>query len=239
MKLPNRIKPCPIIEAIIEIRFIPSVPAEAIFGLLYSNIKDRYSKIEKLPILELPEAIRNRDINLKYKPYHKLLRDKYTVMIGPRVLSIAVTGNYPGWNHFYPEVDWIIQKADNAGIFNKLERYSLRYINFFDLNIFNNIRLNISLSGDDIKSDESFYRTTLSTEDLKTVLQISNSVSINVDKKVRLGSIIDIDVSSREVEQSFIHNRESILNKMHTGEKKVFFNLLTESFLKSFNPEYD
>jgi uncharacterized protein (TIGR04255 family) len=69
MKLPKKISPCPIVEAIIEIRFDASLPGDAIFGIIYNMLKDEYTNLEKLPILELPDAIRTTDPNLMYSPH--------------------------------------------------------------------------------------------------------------------------------------------------------------------------
>ncbi|MDZ7758957.1 MAG: TIGR04255 family protein [Desulfovermiculus sp.] len=69
MKIPKRIDPCPIVEALYEIRFEPNYPSDAIFGLIYKAMKQEFDSFEKLPILELPETIRSTDDVLEYKPY--------------------------------------------------------------------------------------------------------------------------------------------------------------------------
>ena len=60
-KLPISIDPCPIIEAIFEIRFESSFPGDAIFGIIYNCFKDEYQTVEQLPILQLPAAVRTQD----------------------------------------------------------------------------------------------------------------------------------------------------------------------------------
>jgi len=59
MKIPKKIDPCPIVEAIVEIRFDSNLPGDAIFGVIYNQFKEDYPKFTKLPILQLPEAIRS------------------------------------------------------------------------------------------------------------------------------------------------------------------------------------
>ena len=64
MKLPKEISPCPIIDTVIEIRFESTMPKEAkeaIFGIIFNEFNDRYPSLEKLPILQIPEAIREAD----------------------------------------------------------------------------------------------------------------------------------------------------------------------------------
>ena len=70
MAAPKKITPCPIIESVVEIRFDSAIPAEAIFGVVYNAFNDIFpNKPINLPILQIPEQIRNSDPNLQYKPH--------------------------------------------------------------------------------------------------------------------------------------------------------------------------
>ena len=51
-------------------------------------------------------------------------------------------------------------------------------------------------------------------------------------------SVIDIDTFLEEENINFFENMEMILGKGHEFEKEMFFGLLKEEFLNSFNPEY-
>lgn len=51
MELPKKIDPCPIVDAIIEIRFSTNIHPSAVFGVIYNEFKDKYPTVEKLPIL--------------------------------------------------------------------------------------------------------------------------------------------------------------------------------------------
>ncbi len=44
----------------------------AIFGVFFNALKDKYNKVEELPILQLPEQLRNQDPNLTHKPLYKI-----------------------------------------------------------------------------------------------------------------------------------------------------------------------
>ena len=104
MQLPKKITPCPIAEAIVEIRFDsnPDIPADAIWGIIYNSFKEEYSfkSIEKLPILQIPEPVRLNDPALIYKPNYKLSNEKFIFQIGPKVISLASAPNYIGWRIF-------------------------------------------------------------------------------------------------------------------------------------------
>ena len=70
MQIPKKITPCPILEAIVEIRFEPEEPDDAIFGIIYNQFKKSFPEIEKLPILQIPDQFRSKDPNLIYKPHY-------------------------------------------------------------------------------------------------------------------------------------------------------------------------
>ena len=44
-KLPISISPCPIIEAIFEVRFEASVPGDAISGIIFNEFKNEFQNV--------------------------------------------------------------------------------------------------------------------------------------------------------------------------------------------------
>ena len=68
MSLPRNIERCPIIDALVEIRFETALNPNAVFGLIYGALMNDYpGKVENLPILQVPEAVRKNDPALKFK----------------------------------------------------------------------------------------------------------------------------------------------------------------------------
>jgi len=118
-QLPKQITPCPIKEAVVEIRFESALPADATFGVVYNTLKNPYSQIEKLPILQIPEILRTNDPDLTYQPYYKLKRENYLLQIGPRTLSLAVVEPYPGWIAFLPEILKVFEKITELAFINQ------------------------------------------------------------------------------------------------------------------------
>src|SRR3990172_1532349 len=99
--LPKKISPCPIAEATVELRFSAAVLPDAVFGIIYREFtKDFPGKVEKLPILQLPEAIRAVDPKLMYQPHYKLVAGNLTFQIGPRMTSLSNSKEYIGWENF-------------------------------------------------------------------------------------------------------------------------------------------
>lgn len=238
MKIPQKINPCPIIEAIVEIRFESNVPPDAVFGVIYNEFKEEYTKVEKLPILQLPEVLRTKDPNLQYQPYYKLIHENYLLQIGPNVLSIVNVNDYVGWSTFSSKINDTFLKVDKIGFISKANRLGIRYINFFEIDIYENINLKLFLSGNPFVSEQITFRSTFRTGNFLTNLQILNNGNIKVKNVQKSGSIIDIDTYIQDGKNNIFDNLVELLEEGHIEEKKLFFKLLKDNFLKKFNPEY-
>lgn len=234
MSLPKKIEPCPIADALLEIRFQPLVDPNAVFGLVFKELKDSFQSIEKLSILQLPEFVRDNDPDLKFKPHHKMFNDKYVVQIGPNVISISSFPIYNGWVDFSETIYTIISKISNSEIVDKIERIGLRYINFFEKNIFDNISLKILLNDCQITQPNTIIQTQINSDEFTSTLQIANNVLFNNN----FGSVIDIDTYTETSLTNFFENYSSVISKAHQYEKELFFSVLTEEFLKTLSLEY-
>lgn len=99
--LPIRIEACPLIDALIEFRFEAAITKSAVFGIIYNLIKEEYrGNVINLPILQIPEQIREVDPNLKFKPLYRIENERFVIQIGYDVLSISSKMPYIGWSDF-------------------------------------------------------------------------------------------------------------------------------------------
>ena len=238
VRLPKRINPCPILEAIVELRFDSPFPPDAIFGILYNTFKSDYPTPEPLPILQLPEQIRNQDTILKYKPYYKLpsTDGKFLFQVGARVISLVNLNPYSGWNVFSSRIGDLIQKVNKLEIIGGYTRVGIRYVNGFDCNILEKINLSLNMEDNSLKDLETSIRLAVPTDKFISTLQIANNAQVTKpDSTIDKGSIVDIDI--------YIENpKEDIINVIESGhqtEKRLFFSLLKKEFVeKELNPEY-
>src|SRR5687768_13516679 len=104
VRLPKKIEICPIIDAVIELRFESNLPPEIIPGIVYGKFGKRYPKTEKLPLMEVPSSLRDSDPNLMYSPVYKLFNESFIFQIGPRVFSVLCPKEYKGWTSFKAEI---------------------------------------------------------------------------------------------------------------------------------------
>lgn len=238
MKLPKKITPCPIVESIIEVRFESELPGEAILGIIYSALKGDFPNFDRLPILQIPEAIRSKDQNLMYAPHYKLSAGNYILQIGSKVFSLSNVNEYVGWEAFYEEIKRIFKKIYELKIIKETKRLGLRYINLFPgMNIYEKSDLRINLKEDRLEKDVNLLINLPSNGFINTLRMVSGA-TVDVSGKVLSGSVIDIDTALSETKSDFYSNMKRIISGAHLEEKKLFFSLLKDEYIKTLNPEY-
>ena len=118
MNLPRNLKSCPIIDALVEIRFETTLNPNAVFGLIYGALINDYpGEVESLPILQVPEVVRINDPALKFKPLYKIINKEVVIQIGNDMLSISSAIPYIGWetfqNHISKIINVVYEKKNN------------------------------------------------------------------------------------------------------------------------------
>ncbi len=234
MDLPRKINPCPILDALLEIRFSSKMHPSAVFGILYNVLKDEFGKVVNLPILQLPESVRAADSNLKFKPHYRISNENFVVQIGPDVLSISSFPKYVGWNKFSKTIFNVLEKVENVGIIDSILRLGIRYVNFFESNIYNEIDLKVLIANKEIDYNNTIIRSEIKQQEFNSTLQIGN----NATSKDKKGSFIDIDTFKINDLGNFFSTKVQIINEGHEKEKELFFSLLSDKFLSKLNPEY-
>ena len=235
-KLPVSINPCPIAEAIFEVRFETSYPGDAIFGIIYKQFQKEFPKITKMPVLQLPAAIREQDPNLKYTPHYKLSRDDFIFQLGPNVFSLINIGQYCGWQVFFDKINETYDKISDLKIIEKHKRTALRYINIFNgINIFDKSTLAVHLTTENLSSLKTNLTVDIPYDHGTSTLRMINQAEARIEKKTVRGSIIDIDT---QVAFEKCVDFADAINKAHSAEKSLFFSLLQADFLKTLNPVY-
>lgn len=239
MALPKRISPCPIHEAVVEALFVSDIPPDAIFGLVYNVFKDDYEKIEKLAILQLPEEIRSVDPNLIHKPHYKFTADNFIFQIGPRVFSLSHVYDYTGWDDFYPRIEDTGRKIKELGLVKSFTRLGIRYINFFEDNIFEKIEINVTLGDKDLGEQETYIKSDFPGDPFTSKIRITNKTEIkDKDGEPKVGSIFDIDTIFNKPATLTADNILDVIQEGHIEEKTKFFSILKDDYIAQLNPEY-
>ncbi len=241
IRLPQKIDPCPIVEAIYEIRYKPLVPWEAVFGMIYTRVRALLPKTQKLPILELPETIRSQDPNLRYQAYYELKqKDNIGLKVGPRVLTFSNTKPYQGWVEWANFISTVFEQVQESGVIKNVERIGLRYINLFDSDILDQLNLSLVVNSKLILEETTSLRVELKDESTLKILQVANNASIIRDGKSVVGSVIDIDcLRDFGATEDYFAVHKQVAADVHQKEKELFFGLLKPEILARFNPIYE
>ncbi len=240
MKLPKKISKCPIIDAVIEIRFESSINSNAIFGIIYSCLQAEYPKVETLPILQVPEPLRENDPVFKYKPHYKISDDQYTIQIGSDVIAFGSVIPYPGWTEFSRKFQSNFDNILKTGIIHKVIRLGVRYINYFDNNIFDNVILEFKSTDNilNLPTGNTVIRTDVPCNSYTSTLQITNNAKIDPENEI-VGSLIDIDTFKIYQDMSFLNSYKSEIQNAHNIEKELFFSILKQDYINSLEPVYE
>lgn len=239
-RLPIKIDPCPIVETILEMRFITSESWRTLPGLLFANIRGRYPEQKDLPLAQLPEEIRRHEPAFTYQPLVQFLSRDFLIQFGPRVVSLVTKANeYPGWNAVEKEMAWLLSQLQKMGFVSEGERLGARYINFFGFDIFEKLLLDVTAGGKRLAGGELSVTTVLRQPPLTARLQVANSAILGTGNDAKHGSVLDVDVWVGSLDFEVYQNDLKKFGEAHYLEKQIFFGLLKPDFLKTLNPVYE
>lgn len=237
--LPSRISPCPIVEAILEIRFSTTKSWRMLPGLLLSTIREKYPKTQDLPLAQVPEEVRRKEPNLTYKPLVQYQGKDFIIQLGPFVVSLVTKQHsYPGWQALRAEMEWLVEMLKKSGFVEEGKRLGVRYVNFFDFDVFSKLNLEVKYGENSLADSELGVVAVLKQPPFKARLQVSNNVTMESANKVCGGSVVDVDVWLGSLDfEPFVDSMEKF-TEAHELEKQIFFALLKHEFLSTLNPEY-
>lgn len=232
-RVPLKITPCPINEAVVELRFSAAIPEDAVFGLVYNKFKKDFPNLNKLPILEFPQSFRDQE-DLRFQPHYRLSDGGFILQVGPKSISVVCQKEYQGWLKFKDKVMKVFNGCQELGLFKETLRLGIRYINLFPAdNIFDETKIDVALTGSNIAEHQNVLRTEFNFEQYTIILHAINCAKLQKDEK---GSILDIDLVTTRAD--ITTNLEKIIDEAHGFEKRLFFSLLNDDFLQKFNPQY-
>lgn len=226
----------PIIETTLDIVCSFNVPTEAIFGIMYNSLSNTFGKlnVQGLPILNLPEQLRESDPNLRNKPTHRIDCEQGVISVGPHIISISILPPYKNWEEYVGFISQIIGIIKGLNIVGNIHTLNLRYLNFLKSNVYDKINLDINIAGTKISYPSTVLRTEIPADiygKMVNVLQITNSVHVK-NEAMGLdddGSLIDIVVVNKNTD---LNSLNDCIARSHQSAKELFFSLLSEDLLK-------
>lgn len=238
-KLPIRITPCPIIEAIFEVRFVPSQPWENIAGLLYARIREKYPEQKKLSLMEVPAELLRQQPAWLHQPLIQFFGTDFMVQIGHQMVGLAIKPHhYPGWERIREELIWLIDRLKEADFMQETERIGVRYIDFIEGNLFSKLNLNLQVGSQAVITEHTDIATIMKKEKLTIRLAASNAAIIGTGDSTKTGSVLDIDGWYGALDADLFENGIELFTSAHHIIKRLFFELMKPDYLRSLNPEF-
>ncbi|NML85237.1 TIGR04255 family protein [Polaromonas sp.] len=241
--LPTKLNKEPLIEAIFEIRFTSSVNASDIMpGFLHA--KSKGSKIERLPIGQIPREIREADPQLAQQPLVRIHLDNFLVLVGDKALALSCKLPYPGWKAFKAEIQQMLSYVEDAGIVDKVERYALKYIDVIEgssvAEMIGRINFSVELGGNKPNSTIQM-QFEVPRDEFVHVLQVGAPGTVTlINGEARQGLVLTVDTISQQVELPLSALENGLfLDRIHDVNKQLFFECLTNETVKFLDPIYD
>jgi len=225
-----------IVETVFDIFFETNSITESFLGDI-SKINN-FDNITKLPMFQIPEAIRRNDPNLKFHPLYEIrskTNKNYKIMLGDGMLGIAIIGNYRGWSDsFLPQIKELFGAFLDSEKIITIKRIGLRYVNFFETeNIFETGKISVNL--DKTCKKKMFLRVEDCIKDICYSKTITNEAQYeNVNTSV--GSIIDIVTFIEEDKKEL--KKETLfddINRLHDISKNKFKEVISDEYIRKHN----
>lgn len=238
--LPVRISPCPILEAIMEVRFVTEEDWEVLPGLLFNLVRERYPVKKTLSLSQIPSDIRKKVPELTYRALLQFERENFVIRFGPRVFALATKGDYPGWPAFRSEMEWLLKRVEEAGFITEGERLGLRYMDFFEGRgrLFDLLTAKVFFGDYPVSGPELQVSKVLRREPFQARLVLNDGVTVRRGGAVVQGGLLDLDVWLSAQHFGLFNDGLEQFDKGHDLNKQVFFGLLDPSYLESLKPEY-
>lgn len=236
MKLPKKIYPDRIKDAIVEFRIESAKPFEVVLGLILDKVIESQS-------YKFINSSNNIPLEIQEISGRKFLfyNDNIKFHLTAKTITVNCFSTYISWDSYREELKKVIILIHGVVSDIKIKRIGLRYVSeYIDMNLKDCLKFNFTFGYPDIASNQFSFNSEFPYKKGLIILTLRNSMPAIIDNKNVKLSHIDIDVIKKGLDVSFVYNSEliNLLEEVHSYEKEVFFNLLNDSFLNSLQPTY-
>jgi uncharacterized protein (TIGR04255 family) len=248
LKLPRKITPDNIREAIVELRYETLLPFNVIPGIVFKIFDNTYTYTDR-PISTRPRqkhgaVAKNGELTIRIDNQVLIYNEKIIMYVQPNSFRFTCKNDYIGWQDFRDEIMKAVKLIQNDEIVAHWSRIGVRYISDYPgQDLRDCTKFNFTFGFPETRSETVGLRSEFAYEDSRVILNLSNHVPLQFTNQrgsveTITASVIDIDVI-RNIDSSYNMGRVmETMDQVHQQQKKLFFGLLTEDFLKSLQPEY-
>lgn len=229
-------------ECVFDMNFESTAVAENFLSIIAEM--DNFEEIIKLPLHQIPEAIRKNDPNLKSQPMYEI-RSKanlnYKIMLGDNLIGLSlVSGDrYTSWkDSFFLKIQELFSIIIKSGKVNRINRIGLRYVDFIkNENIFKDGKITVDINGNSTNDKKMFLRIEDNIDGVSYIKTITNNTQYKAYPSP--GSIIDIvtfiDEKNLVVDSAFeINTLFTEIDSLHTVHTDKFKEIVSEERIKAY-----
>ena len=248
MPLPKRITPDSIIDATVEVKYLSNLPFELLVGFFFSALDDSYHYTSRamqpnLPALPFTQGS-GITFNMGVQPL--FYNDHISIRLAPNTVIFGCLNNkYIGWDVYRVEIEKVLKAFEGTGHISKWVRIGIRYITeYLNKDLKECTKFTFTFGLPDVRSSSTTFRSEFPYKAVKAILTLNNQMpsirqqASSSTVQIVQTSVIDLDVIREPLDIAGVGDLMNVVNATHEIEKELFFNLLTEEFLKTLNPEY-
>lgn len=243
MKIPKRINPDSLKDAIVQIVFNSDISPELFLGRFHHEFSDVFTFKAALPKRNEIEIAKGE--SLIYESHERGFfldkNEKIKVNVASNAIVFNIFQDYILWNNYFPVISRVIEKLFSTGMINEIHRIGVRYISQFDnTSLIDNLNMSLSLGALNKNLETTQVRTEFTENEFKVILTLINRINLlnGEVKKDMNTSIIDIDVIQTPADMRESKSTLEAIKNGHQKQKATFFSLLKPAFLETLNPEY-
>lgn len=243
LKLPEKLRRQPVVEALFELRFTPTKESvgDVLVGMLYSKLPT-YEKIEPLPIASVPREMREKQEPLRYLASHRLVGNGKHIAVGDRVLGFGYAPVYQGWRNFREDIVLVLNTLRQTQFVAAAERYSLKYVNILEAPSQDQLSLlnaRFELAGEPASYVGFRLRTERHGSGSITIIELSTDATVRLPDRSRTGLLLTVDTICNQSPNEVLDDPYRHLDRLHETCKATFFGLLTEDAINSMEPVWE
>lgn len=249
MKIPKKIFPDRIVDAIVELKYTLNHPYEVALGMFYSNIDDTYNYSSR-PFNNPQKPVQNAnsiigekvEIQIGIKPI--FFNENIKIEITPGSIIFNCLNDYISWKIYSEEIEKFLSQIIKTNVIHSFNRIGIRYISHYpEFKIFDISKFEFTFGMPELQSDTFSFHSEYRINDYRIILNLNNLMSLfkandNGEIVNIPTSVIDIDVIKEGFTEVELEKLLQEINKAQNKQKEIFFNLLKESYLSTLNPEY-
>lgn len=245
--LPKALECEPLVDAVFEVR-LGGTPflADILPGFLLHEL-DSTPTVKRLPPADIPQPMRAIDPALQFAPIQRLEYSDHFISVGDRNIVISCKLPYPKWPKFKETILNVIMLISKIKIVEKVERYSLKYVNVIsaptNAEQVAKIKMEITLGAIRVSDDLVNLRVERQEGDTVHILSVITGAAGKLqDGSEMSGVVVDIDSIRNIAPEKFTDFASRLgdgVEQLRQANKAKFFDCLTEATINEMGPIYE